>query len=40
MVHLRDDGDLDQSDKSKGVRKWLDLYFTQKIGLVYKLWPG
>lgn len=28
VVHLRDDGVLDQGDKSKGVRKWLDLHFT------------
>ena len=41
VVHLRDDGVLNQSDKSKGVSsKWLDLHFTQKTGLAYTLWQG
>ena len=39
VVHLRDDGVLDQGDKSKG-RKWLDLRFTQKTGLACTLWQG
>lgn len=40
VVHLRDDGVLDQSDQSKGVRKWLDLHFTQKTGLARTFWQG
>ena len=40
VVHLRDDGVLDQGDKSKGVKKWLDLHFTQKTGLTCTLWQG
>ena len=40
VVHLRDDGVLDQGDKSKGVRKWWDLHFTQKTGLTCTLQQG
>ena len=40
VVYLRDDGGMDQSYKSKGVRKWVDLHFTQKTGLAYTLWQG
>ena len=40
VVHQRDDGGMDQSDKSKSVRKWSDLYFTQNTGIAYTLWQG
>ena len=35
-VHATDDGDLDQSDSSKGVKKWLGSGFTKKV-FIFKL---
>lgn len=35
-IHARDDGDLDQSDSSEGVKKWLGSGFTTKVS-IFKL---